>query len=91
MTDNLNIGALREQVIELRNDLKHFAHDVKNLSQIMAAFPSKGELDAKHDSLSARLKQVEDNMNKAAWAIVLSWIAGLGVVGGVATLFRKIM
>jgi hypothetical protein len=82
--------ALLVEVAELRNDLKHFGHDVKNLSAKLDAYVPRAEIEMRSTAFNARLTKVEDNISKAAWAIAMSWIAGLGVFGSVLSIFKKV-
>jgi hypothetical protein len=82
--------ALLIEVAELRNDLKHFGHDVKNLSTKLDAYVPRAEIEMRSASFNTRLTKVEDNISKAAWAIAMSWIAGLGVFGSVLSIFKKV-
>lgn len=68
------------------SDLRHLVHDVKNLKMSLEAFmPSKqinekhDAMDERHDALAERVKVIEGHISRGAWAIVLAWVAGIGV------------
>lgn len=71
--------SLEVQVAEMRGTvitrLDNVAHDIKNLSTAMLALTPRREVDA----LEVRVAKLEANQNRAVWAIIMSWVAGLGV------------
>lgn len=76
---------------ELGAEFKNLSHDVRNLTQQMQAQPvlyvPRREIEQMHTAMDKRVGSLEGNMNKAAWAIIMAWVAGLGVV---ATLVTKL-
>lgn len=71
---------------EVLTELKHLAHDVKNVAQGMSAFVTRREVDEIHErrrelhtALEARVEKLEALVYKIAWAIFLAWLGGLAV------------
>lgn len=58
-------------------EIKHLAHDVKNLTMKLEASPTKREMEA----AETRIDALEKNQSRVAWAIITAWIGGLSTVG----------
>lgn len=71
---------LKVAIAELRTDVRHLAHDIKNALMKQEAFVPRRDMDEKHDSIEARLASLESNQTWAARAIIGAWIAGAGVI-----------
>lgn len=61
----------------MTTEIKHLAHDVKNLNTKLDAYSTRRELEAAEN----RITSLERNQNRAAWAIIGAWLSGFGVVG----------
>lgn len=79
----VELAAFKGEVI---TELKHLGHDVRNLTQGMQLFVTRREVDdihqrrkEAHEDLEDRVDNLEKNQSRAAWAIILAWIGGLGV------------
>lgn len=90
--DQAAATALKVEMAELRTDVRHLSHDMKNLAQKLDAVVTRRELeqiherrDERHDEHHRRLTELEDHRDKLVWGIVSAWLAGLGVV------FRKLI
>lgn len=66
--------------------LENVIHDARNTRQQLEAFVTRREaaeknesIDKDHDALRNRVAALESIWSKAAWAIIMSWIAGLGI------------
>jgi hypothetical protein len=75
------LNAMKVAMAELRTEMRHLSHDVKNLTLKLDAVPSVREVEA----LEKRLNKVEGHLTKAAWAIIGAWISGIGVVFSIFT------
>ena len=69
---------------EMRAEIKHLGHDVKNINAKLDAYPTHRDLKA----VENRVSVLEAAQRKAAWLIIGAWISGLGVVGSL--LLKKI-
>jgi hypothetical protein len=71
---------LKIAIAELRTDLRHLSHDVKNALMKQEAFVPRRDMESKNDDIEARLASLESNQTWAARAIIGAWIAGAGVI-----------
>jgi hypothetical protein len=85
----VEIAALKAQVL---NELKHVAHDVKNIIVAQSALVSRREIDDllarrddARDALADRVAGLERDRSRAFWAIVTAWLSGLVVAFKVFT------
>lgn len=69
---------------EMRAEVKHIGHDVKNINAKLDAYPTHRDLKA----VETRVSVLESAQRKAAWAIITAWLGGLGTVG--ALIAKKI-
>lgn len=79
---------IREHIIALAVDMKHIAHDVKNLGAKVDAlgvsFVPRRELEAQHSAQEARLSKLENDKTWLVRWVFAAWLAGLGTVGVMA-------
>lgn len=71
-----NATKIEVALAEVRNDLKHLAHDVKNALQKQEGYVTRRE----HEASDERISAIESNQTWAARAIIGAWIAGAGVI-----------
>lgn len=80
--------AVKIQMAEFLTEIKHISHDVKGLTMKMDAqaglFVPRKEIESTNAAFDGRVKRIEENMSKAAWAIIGAWFAGLVTVATVA-------
>lgn len=85
---------LKTAVAELKGtvvtEVRHLAHDVKNLSQRIEAVMPRQEAEAKHAGMASnhlhlekRVEKLENNISRITWAIVMAWLGGLGVAASI--------
>ena len=78
MSDGTNLEAAFARLEGVvTTEMKHLAHDVKNLTQKLEGYPTRRELEA----AESRISLLETTQRKVAWAIITAWISGLGTVG----------
>lgn len=80
----IELAGLKAEVL---NELKHVAHDVKNIVQAQSQLVTRREMDDllgrrddQRSALADRVQGLERNQNRAVWAIILAWVSGIGVV-----------
>ena len=74
------ITEIKIAIAEVRGDLRHLAHDIKNALQKQEAFITRREANEKSEVLEERIVSIESNQSWAVRLIVGAWIAGAGVV-----------
>lgn len=82
--------SLEVQIAELRGvvvtRLDNLTHDMKNMAMSMTALVPRREVEEvhkrredAHHELEKRVDQLEATNRKVTWAIIVAWLAGLGV------------
>lgn len=85
MTDkatNLEAGFARLEGV-VTTEIKHLAHDVKNLTMKLEAYPTRRDLD----HVESRVKALEDH-RKWIWTTGVTF--ALGVIGSAITAWLKL-
>lgn len=69
-------------------ELKHLRNDVEKLGTRLdaqaALFVPRTEFEQDKVSQDREIRDLKSNQAKAAWAIILAWLSGLGVVASLA-------
>jgi hypothetical protein len=84
--DGKILTAIQVSLARIEQNIENLTHRFRNMEQASQAFVPRREIEQAHDTLSDRIKILEDRheaVNRWLWA---AWLAGLTAVG---TLARK--
>jgi hypothetical protein len=85
-----DVESITTKLAVVENEMKNLAHDVRGFGMALQQLVTRREVDdhqkhraETHEALKERVKALEANQAKAAWAIIGAWLAGLGVAAKV--------